>query len=369
MFKKINYGYPPPLFFKKCLSYILFIFFLFSSLGCQKILDISSVISFSIQGAPDLSGCWEVKNEDNNRHGIISLQRLGSNDIATCPFSFNSSDTNAAKMFGSYKMTYQKKAEHSSWNFSERSNLVCVKINPGLGSNIQFSYDQDDNKGSINKNYYFHMENSDVINIPKFELPKEISNSESIKEYKFIRTQCSQSMPIQAHEPSPTSMPSPDGSPEPGRSPEATTTPPEADVSSYGLPLQVKLEGECGLPGFTRYSVSTDGQFTWTEETWPTLTTGGNPPVQSRLLSATEQYEVTNFLNFKQLLAASQQSESIPADDPQTKECRTVTVYTLQAAGQNQSFEGQDTRKFRHSKALLAQLEALQNLLKRLSEK
>jgi len=143
---------------------------------------------------------------------------------------------------------------------------------------------------------------------------------------------------------------------------------PAAGKQSYGLPLQVALDGECGLPDFVRYQLDADGTLTWAEADWPTLT-AGNPPTQSRQLSAAEQAEVENFLNAQQLLAASQQSEAIPADAPQTKECRTVTVYTLQVAGQNQSFEGQGTRKFRHSAELLAQLEALQNLLQRLSKK
>lgn len=145
-----------------------------------------------------------------------------------------------------------------------------------------------------------------------------------------------------------------------------TEAPPAADAARYGLPLQVKLEGECGLPDFTRYSIDADGNFSWTEEEWPTLLEG-NPPVQSRQLSASEQAGLIDLLNSQQLLAAAAASAPVPEDAPQTKECRTVTVYELQANGQNQGFEGEGTRKFQHSEALLQQLEALQNQLRALS--
>lgn len=147
----------------------------------------------------------------------------------------------------------------------------------------------------------------------------------------------------------------------------ATETSPVADAARYGLALKVKLVSECELPGFTRYSVSPDGELTWTEEEWPTLTEDASPPTQRRQLTATEQAELIGFLDQAQLLATAENSEPVPADAPQTRECRTVTVYELEANGKTQSFEGESTRKFRHNSALLEQLEALQNKLRELS--
>ncbi|MBF2051895.1 MAG: hypothetical protein IGS03_00345 [Candidatus Sericytochromatia bacterium] len=89
--------------------------------------------------------------------------------------------------------------------------------------------------------------------------------------------------------------------------------------------------------------------------------------MQSRQLSASEQTDLIDLLNSQQLLAAAAASEPVPEDAPQTKECRTVTVYELQTNDRSQTFEGEGTRKFRHSEALLQQLEALQSQLRALS--
>lgn len=135
---------------------------------------------------------------------------------------------------------------------------------------------------------------------------------------------------------------------------------------AYALPLKVRLDGECGLPDFTRFEIGSNGQFTWTREDWPTLA-AGNPPTESRQLTAAEQAQVMSKLNDSDLLEQAAQSEVVPADAPQTKECRTVTVYDLTADNSAKSFEGEGTRKFRHSEALLAKTAGLQKLLYELS--
>ena len=135
---------------------------------------------------------------------------------------------------------------------------------------------------------------------------------------------------------------------------------------SYALPLKVRLDGECGLPDYTRFNLSTEGDFTWTREDWPTLA-AGNPPTQNRRLSQDEIAQVVTKLNELKLLEGLEASEPVPADAPQTKECRTVTVYDLTFDGTSRSLEGEGTRKYRHSKELLAKLAELQTFLYELS--
>lgn len=143
-----------------------------------------------------------------------------------------------------------------------------------------------------------------------------------------------------------------------------TATPASTEV--YTLPLKVTLNGECGLPNFTRYEVTADGRFTWTREDWPTLV-AGNPPTESRQLSTTERNRIVAAVKALDPLTQASHSEAVPADAPQTKECRTVTAYHFTSKGQTTSFEGEGTRKFRHSQALLDGLADLQKLLFELS--
>ncbi|MGV3524923.1 MAG: hypothetical protein ACO1RX_11900 [Candidatus Sericytochromatia bacterium] len=143
-----------------------------------------------------------------------------------------------------------------------------------------------------------------------------------------------------------------------------TTAPPSTEL--YTLPLKVSLVGECGLPSFTRYEVTADGRFTWTREDWPTLV-AGNPPIESRQLSTTERNRILAAVKALDPLTQASHSEAVPADAPQTKECRTVTLYHFTSKGQSTSFEGEGTRKFRHSQALLDGLSDLQKLLFELS--
>lgn len=148
---------------------------------------------------------------------------------------------------------------------------------------------------------------------------------------------------------------------------QALQTPPTTGVQyTYALALKVRLDGECGLPDYTRFEIASSGNFIWTREDWPTLV-AGNPPTQSRQLTAAEQAQVVTRLNEIDLLEQAALSEVLPADGPQTKECRTVTVYDLTADNAGKSFEGEGTRKFRHSKELLAKLAGLQKLLYELS--
>lgn len=135
---------------------------------------------------------------------------------------------------------------------------------------------------------------------------------------------------------------------------------------SYAQTLKIELVGECGLPTFTRFSVTQDGLFTWTREDYPTFA-AGHPPTANRQLSPDESAALVAKLIALDLVRLAAGSEPIPADAPQTKECRTATAYHLTLDGQVSTIEGQGTRHFHHSQELLDKLAELQKYLYSLS--
>ena len=135
----------------------------------------------------------------------------------------------------------------------------------------------------------------------------------------------------------------------------------------YTLPLKVSVEGECGLESYTRYELKANGSFTWALENAQTLV-AGPPPVQSRTLSNGEIETVQKWLNSTALQGLFLQLEAIPADAPQTKECRSVEKLEVTVNGQNYLLEGRGTRKYRISDAYSKALGELQSLLERLAK-
>ncbi|MGE3728032.1 MAG: hypothetical protein AB7I41_20925 [Candidatus Sericytochromatia bacterium] len=135
----------------------------------------------------------------------------------------------------------------------------------------------------------------------------------------------------------------------------------------YTLPLKVNVEGECGLDSYTRYELKANGMFTWALENAQTLV-AGPPPVQSRTLSNGEIESVQKWLNSSALQGLFLQLEAIPADAPQTKECRSVEKLEVTVNGQNYLLEGRGTRKYRISDAYSKALGELQSLLERLAK-
>jgi hypothetical protein len=135
----------------------------------------------------------------------------------------------------------------------------------------------------------------------------------------------------------------------------------------YTLPLKVKVEGECGMDSYTRYELKANGAFTWALENAQTLV-AGPPPVKSRTLSNGEIETVQKWLNSTALQGLFLQLEAIPADAPQTKECRSVEKLEVTVNGQNYLLEGRGTRKYRISEAYSKALGELQSLLERLAK-
>lgn len=136
----------------------------------------------------------------------------------------------------------------------------------------------------------------------------------------------------------------------------------------YTVPLKVRTEGECGLNSYTRYEVKDTGEFIWALEKAQTLV-AGPPPVQSRQLSEKEQDDLKSLLNRLALLGLALQSEPIPADAPQTKECRSVEKIELMVNGQMHTLDGRGSRRYRHNETYTQALAELQIYLENLSKK
>jgi len=136
---------------------------------------------------------------------------------------------------------------------------------------------------------------------------------------------------------------------------------------TYALPLRVLVEGECGLESYPRFALSADGHFSWAIENAQTLV-AGPPPQASKQLSPAEIASVTAFINQKDLLKLALESEPIPPDAPQTKECRSIEKIELSIDGQTHTLEGKGSRNYHHSEVFLTALKELSELLSRLSK-
>lgn len=138
-------------------------------------------------------------------------------------------------------------------------------------------------------------------------------------------------------------------------------SPPVTD-KEYTLPLKVTVFGECGLPKSNRFEIDRNGLFTWALEDAQTFA-AGNPPMQSRYLSQDERANLLAFLNRTELIARFQRAQPVPADAPQTDDCRSIMQYSLTADGVTQTYEGEGTRKWVLSDYLRSDLDALQTIL------
>lgn len=135
----------------------------------------------------------------------------------------------------------------------------------------------------------------------------------------------------------------------------------------YQLPLKISLQTECGGPDYLRYEVNEAGMFRYLREELPAFAPG-KASYESRKLSRTEQEALLTYLNERDLLERMQASERVPADAPQTDDCRTVTVYEFHHAEGQASIEGEQTRQYQHDAALLEDLGALNKRLEELRE-
>jgi hypothetical protein len=133
---------------------------------------------------------------------------------------------------------------------------------------------------------------------------------------------------------------------------------PAPSAYTYALPLKVVGEGECDMGIHTHYEITADGKFSM------------SPPegdgTSTRTLSETERRQLLATLARIDIAKAAEADQAVPADAPQTEECRTVSKYTLQVNGQPRTFDA-NGRTLTHSEGYRQGLRELQQLLEELS--
>lgn len=137
-----------------------------------------------------------------------------------------------------------------------------------------------------------------------------------------------------ANQPNPNPTASSSAAPIPSESP--TTT------NAYALPLSLSLAPECsgGSEMFTQYEVLADGTFRYpTAPEAPNLfQEPANLPLSTTQLTQAQQDSLKATLMAQDIEAAFQATTPVPADAPQTTECRTVSILKLDVNAETQSY-------------------------------
>ena len=143
-----------------------------------------------------------------------------------------------------------------------------------------------------------------------------------------------------ANQPAPAPSASSSATPSPGPTP--------ASQNAYTLPLTLSLAPECSGEAemFTQYEVLADGTFRYpTGPEAPNLfQEPQNLPLSTTQLTQAQQDSLKATLAAQDLAAAFAATTPVPADAPQTTECRTVSVLKLQvnAEAQNYALNGRE---------------------------
>lgn len=124
-------------------------------------------------------------------------------------------------------------------------------------------------------------------------------------------------------------------------------------------PLKLEAEGECGMGTRTVFEIEGLNQFT-------AYDAGGNKTVD-RMLSEAEQTELRQALEAADLNTRLEDSEAVPEDAPQTRECRTVDKLTLPVYGVPKTFD-RNSREFNHTEAYREGFAAIQAVLEGFTE-
>lgn len=139
---------------------------------------------------------------------------------------------------------------------------------------------------------------------------------------------------------------------------EAADTPAQPSAYTYALPLKVVGEGECDMGTHTHYEITADGKLS--------VSPPDSDGTSTRTLSETERRQILATLARIDIAKAAEADKTVPADSPQTEECRTVSKYTLQVNGQPRTFDA-NGRTLTHSEGYRQGLRELQQLLEELS--
>ncbi len=105
-------------------------------------------------------------------------------------------------------------------------------------------------------------------------------------------------------------------------------------------PLTFNVDRECGLGTFTRYEITGFNQFIVYAE--------DGSKTSERMLTSEEQQALRAALENADLNARLENSEPVPADAPQTRECRSVDKLTFPVFGVPKTFD-RNGRSFRHT--------------------
>lgn len=119
-------------------------------------------------------------------------------------------------------------------------------------------------------------------------------------------------------------------------------------------PLRFEVDGECGMGVKTLYTLEGMGQFKAYDAEGKVTT--------DRALSAAEQERLNAALNAADLNTRLENSTAVPADAPQTRECRMVEKITLPVYGVEKTFD-RNSRAYNHSEAYVDGFEAIRTVL------
>ncbi len=124
-------------------------------------------------------------------------------------------------------------------------------------------------------------------------------------------------------------------------------------------PLKLEVEGECDMGTRTVYEIEGLNQFT-------AYDAEGNKTVE-RMLTEAEQTELRQALEQADLNTRLEDSEAVPEDAPQTRECRMVDKLTLPVYGVPKTFD-RNGRDYNHTEAYREGFVAIQTVLESFTE-
>lgn len=140
----------------------------------------------------------------------------------------------------------------------------------------------------------------------------------------------------------PASLPVPSASPStnPTSSPSANPSAEPVPSTKYAFPLKISLAPECQEGGaFTQYEVLADGTFRYpTAPEAPNLFMEPELALSTTVLTAAQLDSLKATLTAQDIAAAYATTTPVPADAPQTLECRTVSVLDVTVEGNADSY-------------------------------
>lgn len=135
-----------------------------------------------------------------------------------------------------------------------------------------------------------------------------------------------------------------------------------ASAPHYGLALKVYHYGECEKTSTVVYEVTPTGQLRSQNPAKP-------QSYKTRNLARLEIQQLSQTLKQLDLYTLSLKQTKIPADAPQTRECRQIEKIDLDVNGSKKAIEGKRSRQIQTSKDYLSRIEQLKAKLKELSSR